>query len=82
VCEDCFHGAPHLPGCPNAPPARGGLFCGVCRDPIEVGYEYAEIGNVFVCGECISDMSGREILALCGFPMLTAEREENDFGCF
>lgn len=65
MCSVCLK-SPCDSRCPNAPEPEAVEDCYVCDDPIIVGDEFIEIGEVSVCGDCIENMTIRKLSDITG----------------
>lgn len=71
MCIECRMNPCH-PSCPNAPEPEAVGTCSCCEGDIEVGDEYAEIGDEYYCVYCLDEMSMKELVELFGGTWRTA----------
>lgn len=65
MCEVCRKSPCH-PRCPNAGEPEARIKCEKCGHGIMEDEEYLEADGGPVCWWCLSDMSAREIVEVCG----------------
>jgi len=72
MCTECRQ-HPHHYLCPDYNPPAGTRVCAACGTGIYEGEEYVEIDRYYYHYECLSEMHHRELLALTGVEIISAE---------
>lgn len=75
MCATCLN-TPCHPRCPNAPEPKPLYTCKKCKDGIYAGDKFFDGPDGYVCEDCIEDMTGEEIIKMCGMGLQTAEMED------
>ena len=71
MCSVCMR-VPCHPRCPNAPEPVSIYRCGKCGEGIFEGDKYYDSQKVYICEECLDDMSSGELLELVGESLASA----------
>lgn len=72
MCAVCLSSPCHT-RCPNASEPKPVCRCGICKENIYPGDEYADVDGSIICEGCLEDMTPREVLQICGYHTWPAE---------
>lgn len=66
MCMVCMAPFGHLDGCPEAPGPRIIGECGCCGGEISEWDEPMELDGMYICEECLDNMSARDLVEALG----------------
>ena len=76
MCQLCRMSLCH-PRCPNASDPPAVFHCAGCGESIYPGYEYARIGGVEYCEECVDNMPYCALIPLLGGEWKSVQKGES-----